>query len=102
MLCDLSQFACKGKSNVLHIEYKEGLPQWINAGATDAIFRAIVTATTGDSPTLVWKTPITIATQMEMTMVDAQQRIDTPRHLVKVILRSRPKFQGRSHLHVTF
>ena len=47
---------------------------------------SIGTAITGDSPTFMWKTPISIATQMEMTIVDAQQRIGTPRHLVKVIL----------------
>ena len=86
----------------MNIAQKEGLPEWMNIDATRSLFRAITTATGGDSPTLVWKTPITIATQMEMTIVDAQQRVGTPRHLVKVILRARPQFQGRWYLHVTF
>ena len=87
---------------MLDIANKEGLPEWMTIDATRSLFRAIATATAGDSPTLVWKTPITLATQMEMTIVDAQQRVGTPRYLVKVILRSRPQFQGRWYLHVTF
>ena len=77
------------------------MPQWMSLDATRAFYNAITTATEGDTPTLLWKEPIKIATQMEMTIVDAQQRVGTPRRLVKVILRARPKFQGRWYLNVT-
>jgi hypothetical protein len=92
----------KGTSTMLDIANKDGLPEWMSIDVARSLFRAITTASAGASPTLVWKTPITIATQMEMTIVDAQQSVGTPRHLVKVILRSRPQFQGRWYLNVTF
>jgi hypothetical protein len=77
------------------------MPQWMSRLAKQAFYNAITTATEGNTPTLLWKEPIKIATQMEMTIVDAQQRVGTPRRLVKVILRARPKFQGRWYLNVT-
>ena len=91
-----------GKSTIMDLVNKEGLPKWMSIDQRRSLFRAIRSATAGESPTLVWKTPITVATQLEMTIVDAQQMHGTPRHLVKVILRARPKFQGRWYLHVTF
>ena len=90
------------KKKVLDIAYELGLPKWMTIGASRALFSAIKTATTGDDPTLTWKEPISIATGLEMTIVDAQQRPDAPRHLVKVILRSRPAFQNRWYLNATF
>jgi hypothetical protein len=92
----------KGKSTIMDLATKEGLPKWMSIDQRRSLFRAIRSATAGESPTLVWKTPISVATQLEMTIVDAQQMHGTPRHLVKVILRSRPQFQGRWYLHVTF
>ena len=93
--------ALVGRFTVMDLVNREGLPEWFSMDTRRSLFRAIRSATAEDSPTLVWKPPITVATQLEMTIVDAQQRPDTPGRLVKVILRSRPKFQGRWDVHVT-
>ena len=85
----------KGTTVAFDVENEIGLPKSLSIDAHASIFSAIRKATRGATPTLLWKEPITIATQLKLTLVDEQQMHNDPRRLVKVILRSRPKFQGR-------
>lgn len=73
----------------------EGLPSWIPEGSRRAIFRSIATATAGLQPFVKWVAPITVATQLKITLTNNSQTTpDADANFNDVILRAIPKFQG--------
>jgi hypothetical protein len=71
------------------------LPRWIPAGSRRAIFRCIATATAGLQPLVKWVAPITVATQLKITLKNNSQTMpDADNNFNDIILRAIPKFQG--------
>jgi hypothetical protein len=56
--------ALKGETQQLNLLDRQGLPPWLFIDARAAMFRTIQTNTSGASPPITWKLPITVATQM--------------------------------------
>ena len=85
----------KRNISYLNTDTWEGLPRWILEGSKRAIFRSIATATAGLQPFVTWVAPITVATQLKITLKNNSQT--TPgadANFNDVILRALPKFQG--------
>ena len=85
----------KKNPNYLNTTTWEGLPRWIPEGSKRAIFRSIATATAGLQPFVTWVAPITVATQLKITLKNnSQPTPDADANFNDVILRAIPKFQG--------
>ncbi len=85
----------KRNISYLNTDTWEGLPRWILEGSKRAIFRSIATAQAGLQPILKWVAPITVATQLKITLKNNSQTTpDADKNLNDVILRAIPKFQG--------
>ena len=85
----------KSNPNYLNTYTWEGLPRWIPEGSKRAIVRSIATATAGLQPFVTWVAPITVATQLKITLKNnSQPTPDADANFNDVILRAIPKFQG--------
>jgi hypothetical protein len=79
----------------LNTDTWEGLPTWIPEVSRRAIFRSIATATAGLQPFVKWVAPITVATQLKITLTNNSQTTpDADANFNDVVLRAIPKFQG--------
>jgi hypothetical protein len=82
-----------GAIQTLEIDSHTGLPPWLSIDERRCLRLAVVN--TLQNKTITWKAPVTVSTQMKLTLQDKQLPTDSARKLVKVVLRARPTYQGR-------
>jgi hypothetical protein len=83
-----------GRTTLLDIENKTGLPNCVTITANLHIFLSIRRNTRGNNATLTWVPPIRCATQLKTTLEDKMVPQNDDRRYRNVILRAQPKFQG--------
>ena len=80
-------------TNTLDIDSHKGLPPWLSIDERRCLRLAIVHAL--QNKTITWKAPVTVFTQMKLTLQDKQLPAHSARNIVKVVLRARPTYQGK-------